>query len=285
MSHEVIQSTVVPIIYLLSTVLFIFGIKRLSKVKTARQGNTLAAVGMLLAIFGALLELGTVDYRWIAGGMILGTIIGAAFAIRVQMTSMPEMVALFNGFGGIASALVATSVYWKLVVQQGAAGTVADVVGTDEAITVMLSILIGGITFTGSIIALMKLQGNLKKGQPILLPARHFITFGLLFASIVFGAMAVMAAGTDSILWVLLLAGGALILGILLTIPIGGADMPVVVSLLNSYSGVAASMAGFVIGNPLLIIGGAMVGAAGLILTQIMCVAMNRSLLNVLVGG
>ena len=121
---------------------------------------------------------------------------------------MPEMVALFNGFGGIASALVATSVYWKLVVQQGAAGTVADVVGTDEAITVMLSILIGGITFTGSIIALMKLQGNLKKGQPILLPARHFITFGLLFASIAFGAMAVMAAGTDSILWVLLLAGG-----------------------------------------------------------------------------
>jgi len=285
MSHEVIKSTVVPIIYLLSTVLFILGIKRLSKVKTSRQGNTLAAVGMLLAIVGALLELGTVDYRWIAGGMILGTIIGAAFAIRVQMTSMPEMVALFNGFGGIASALVATSVYWNLVVQQGAPGTVAEVVGTDEAITVMLSILIGGITFTGSIIALMKLQGNLKKGQPILLPARHFITFGLLFASIAFGVMAVLAAGTDSVLWVLLLAGAALILGILLTIPIGGADMPVVVSLLNSYSGVAAAMAGFVIGNPLLIIGGAMVGAAGLILTQIMCVAMNRSLLNVLVGG
>ncbi len=285
MSHEVIVSTVVPIIYLLSTILFIFGIKRLSKVKTARQGNTLAAVGMLLAIVGALLELGTVDYRWIAGGMIVGTIIGAAFAIRVQMTSMPEMVALFNGFGGIASALVATSVYWELVVQQGASDTVAAVVGTAEAITVMLSILIGGITFTGSIVALMKLQGSLKKGQPILLPGRHFITFGLLLALIAFGVMAVLAAGGDSILWVLLLAGGALILGILLTIPIGGADMPVVVSLLNSYSGVAASMAGFVIGNPLLIIGGAMVGAAGLILTQIMCVAMNRSLLNVLVGG
>jgi NAD(P) transhydrogenase subunit beta len=285
MSHEVIRSTIVPIIYLLSTVLFIFGIKRLSKVKTARQGNTLAAVGMLLAIVGALLELGTVDYRWIAGGMILGAIIGATFAIRVQMTSMPEMVALFNGFGGIASALVATSVYWDLVVEKSGVGSVAEIVGTDEAITVMLSILIGGITFTGSIIALMKLQGNLKKGQPILLPARHFVTFGLLFASIAFGVVAVIATGTDSILWVLLLAGGSLILGILLTIPIGGADMPVVVSLLNSYSGVAASMAGFVIGNPLLIIGGAMVGAAGLILTQIMCVAMNRSLLNVLVGG
>ena len=157
--------------------------------------------------------------------------------------------------------------------------------GTDEAITVMLSVLIGGITFTGSIIALMKLQGSLKNGQPILLPARHFITFGLVGASIVFGVLAVLAGGPDSVMWVLLLAATSLILGILLTIPIGGADMPVVVSLLNSYSGVAAAMAGFVIGNPLLIIAGAMVGAAGLILTQIMCVAMNRSLLNVLVGG
>jgi NAD(P) transhydrogenase subunit beta len=285
MSHEVIRSTVVPIIYLVSAVLFIFGIKRLSKVKTARQGNTLAAVGMLLAIVGALLELGTVDYRWIAGGMILGAIIGAIFAIRVEMTSMPEMVALFNGFGGIASALVAGSIYWAQVVQKAPEGTVASIMGTDESITVMLSILIGGVTFTGSIVALMKLNGSLKNGQPILLPARHFITFGLLFASVVFGVLGVVAAGADSVLWVLLLTGGALILGILLTIPIGGADMPVVVSLLNSYSGLAASMAGFVIGNPLLIIAGAMVGAAGLILTQIMCVAMNRSLLNVLVGG
>ena len=285
MSQEIMRSTVVPIIYLLSTVLFIFGIKRLSKVKTARQGNTLAAVGMLFAIVGALLELGTVDYRWIAGGMIVGAIVGATFAIRVQMTSMPEMVALFNGFGGIASALVATSVYWDVVVQQSATGTVYEAVGGAEAVTVMLSIFIGGITFTGSIIALMKLQGSLKKGQPILLPARHLITFGLLAASLAFGVAAVIALGADSMLWVLLLSAGALILGILLTIPIGGADMPVVVSLLNSYSGVAASMAGFVIGNPLLIIAGAMVGAAGLILTQIMCVAMNRSLLNVLVGG
>ena len=285
MTQEAIRSTVVPIIYLLSTVLFIFGIKRLSKVRTARQGNTLAAVGMLLAIIGALLELGSVDYRWIAGGMALGAIIGAVFAIRVQMTAMPEMVALFNGFGGIASALVATSVYWELVVEGGASGTVYETIGAYESITVMLSILVGGVTFTGSIVALMKLQGSLKNGQPILLPARHFLTFGLLFASAVFGVLAVSAMGPGSILWVSLLTGGALILGILLTIPIGGADMPVVVSLLNSYSGVAASMAGFVIGNPVLIIGGAMVGAAGLILTQIMCVAMNRSLLNVLIGG
>ena len=285
MSQELIRSTVVPVIYLLSTVLFIFGIKQLAKVKTARRGNAIAAVGMLLAIIGALLELGVVDYRWIVGGMVIGTVIGLLFAIRVQMTSMPEMVALFNGFGGIASALVATSVYWDLVVQRGPAGTVYQALGTDEAITVMLSILIGGITFTGSLVALFKLQGKLKKGQPILLPARHYITFGLLFASFAFGGIAVAAGASDSVVWVLALAGASLILGVLLTIPIGGADMPVVVSLLNSYSGLAASMAGFVIGNPLLIIAGAMVGAAGLILTQIMCVAMNRSLLNVLVGG
>jgi NAD(P) transhydrogenase subunit beta len=285
MNQEVIQSTVVPVIYLLSTILFIFGIKRLSKVKTARRGNALAAVGMLLAIIGALLELGVVDYRWIAGGMAVGTVIGLLFAIRVQMTSMPEMVALFNGFGGIASALVATSVYWDKVVQQAPDATVYQALGTDEAITVMLSILIGGITFTGSLIALFKLQGKLKKGQPILLPARHYLTFGLLLASFAFGGLAVAAGASESVMWVLALSTASLILGILLTIPIGGADMPVVVSLLNSYSGVAASMAGFVVGNPVLIIAGAMVGAAGLILTQIMCVAMNRSLLNVLVGG
>ncbi len=285
MGHEVIRSTLVPIIYLLSTVLFIFGIKQLARVKTARRGNTIAAIGMLLAIIGALLELGVVDYRWIAGGLVLGAIIGALFAIRVQMTAMPEMVALFNGFGGIASALVASSFYWSAVVEGSAPGTVYEVLGTDEAVTVMLSILIGGVTFTGSLVALLKLQGRLRKGQPILLPARHWITFGLLFASLGAGGIAVAASAPDSMVWVLGLAGGAFVLGVLLTIPIGGADMPVVVSLLNSYSGLAASMAGFVIGNPLLIIGGAMVGAAGLILTQIMCVAMNRSLLNVLVGG
>ncbi|HSN81077.1 MAG TPA: NAD(P)(+) transhydrogenase (Re/Si-specific) subunit beta [Polyangiales bacterium] len=285
MSHEVIRTTVVPIIYLVSAVFFIFGIKQLARVKTARRGNTLAAVGMLLAIVGSLLELGVVDYRWIGGGILVGTIVGAAFAIRVQMTSMPEMVALFNGFGGLASALVAGSVYWERVVEESAAGRVHEVLGTDSAITVMLSILIGGVTFTGSIIALLKLQGSLKNGQPILLPARHFITLGLVAGSFVVGGFAVAALSPDSVVLVLVLSGAALLLGVLLTIPIGGADMPVVVSLLNSYSGVAASMAGFVIGNPLLIIAGAMVGAAGLILTQIMCVAMNRSLLNVLVGG
>ena len=201
MSHEVIRSTVVPVIYLLSTILFIFGIKQLARVKTARRGNAIAAAGMLLAIIGALLELGVVDYRWIGGGLILGTIIGLAFAIRVQMTSMPEMVALFNGFGGIASALVASSIYWAVVIQGSASGPVYEALGTDEAITVMLSILIGGVTFTGSLVALLKLQGRLRKGQPILLPARHFITFGLLLAALAAGGVAVAADTSDSMVW------------------------------------------------------------------------------------
>ena len=285
MSADVVKSTLVPIIYLLSTVFFIFGIKQLAKVKTARRGNTIAAIGMLLAIIGSLLELGSIDYRWIIGGAAVGGLIGMLFATRVQMTAMPEMVALFNGFGGIASALVAGSIYWLKIVEQNADGTVASALGTAQAVTVMLSIFIGAITFTGSLVALLKLQGKLKKGQPILLPARHLITAALMFGALALGVAGVVSASAASVPWVVGLAAVALLLGVLLTIPIGGADMPVVVSLLNSYSGIAASMAGFVIGNPLLIIAGAMVGAAGLILTQIMCVAMNRSLFNVLVGG
>ena len=135
MDQETIRSTVVPIIYLASTVLFIFGIKQLAKVKTARRGNTIAAIGMLFAIVGALLELGIVDYRWIGGGLVVGAVIGAVFAIRVQMTAMPEMVALFNGFGGIASALVAGSVYWRVAVDSATTAKVYEAVGTDESIS------------------------------------------------------------------------------------------------------------------------------------------------------
>ncbi len=285
MSSEVLKSVVVPVIHLVATMFFIFGIKQLARVRTSRRGNALGSVGMLLALVGALLELGKVDYQWILIGLIVGTLIGGAFAFYVKMTAMPEMVALFNGFGGLASALVATSVYWDKVVQVSPTGTVAAILGGSQAITVMLSILIGGITFTGSLVALFKLQGKLNNGQPIILPARHLITVLLLVGAVAAGTMGVTSGAADSVIPVLVLAGISFLLGILLTIPIGGADMPVVVSLLNSYSGLAASMAGFVIGNPLLIIAGAMVGAAGLILTQIMCVAMNRSLLNVLAGG
>jgi NAD(P) transhydrogenase subunit beta len=286
MSQETLQGTVVPLIYLLSAVCFIFGLKQLSRVATARRGNALASFAMLLAVIGTLLQLGMVDYRWIAGGFALGGLIGAVAAVRVPMTSMPEMVALFNGSGGAASAIVALSVLWKRLIERGAEGTVSEALGSVEAVTIALSVLIGSVTLTGSLVAFLKLQGKLKKGAPILLPGRHALNLLV--------ALAVLGTGT----WLGFFAGGAsvstaaasvsvlaLVLGVLLVIPIGGADMPVVVSLLNSYSGMAAAAAGFVIGNPLLIIAGAMVGAAGLILTQIMCVAMNRSLANVLLGG
>jgi len=281
-------SNVVHFVYLLSAVLFIFGLKKLTKVKTAQTGNKIAAGAMLLAVVGTLMELHlpvdgvvpSLDYRWILGGVVVGGVLGGIAAVRVAMTSMPEMVALFNGFGGGASALVATAVVWNDLVEKP--GTIDAV----SAVIICLSVLIGALTTTGSIVAFLKLQGKLKKGAPILLPGRHVINL-VLVAGVV-GTTAWFTGSTNPEGFtqsVLVLTGIALVLGWLLVIPIGGADMPVVVSLLNSYSGIAACAAGFVIGNNVLIIAGSMVGAAGLILTQIMCVAMNRSLLNVLVGG
>ncbi len=289
MSAELLRN-IAFLIYIASTICFIVGLKRTTKVKTARSGNRLAAVGMLLAVVGSLVELGMVDYRWIAGGLAVGGLIGMVMAKRVEMTEMPQLVALLNGFGGASSALVALSVVWGQVIEVGTADqTVTDLIqgGASSSVTVALSIIIGAITLTGSVIALLKLKGKLKNGAAILLPGRHVINGALILAVLVgTGYMGFSAAGSESITQaVLAVTGISLLLGILLVIPIGGADMPVVVSLLNSYSGIAAAMAGFVIGSPLLIVAGATVGAAGLILTQIMCVAMNRSLLNVLVGG
>ncbi len=276
----------IPLLYLVSAVLFIFGLKRLSRVKTARGGNALSALAMLLAIIGTLLELGTIDYRWIAAGLIAGAVVGGIAALRVPMTSMPEMVALLNGFGGAASMLVAISVYWVDIVERGTEGTLAQLQGADQAVTVAASTWIGGITLSGSLIAWAKLKGTLS-GNPILLPARHVVNIGLIVGSVALSAWYGFFVDEPTLGgWALIgLTVVSLVLGVLLVIPIGGADMPVVVSLLNSYSGVAASAAGFVIGNNLLIIAGAMVGAAGLILTRIMCEAMNRSLVSVVLGG
>ncbi|MBC7172241.1 MAG: NAD(P)(+) transhydrogenase (Re/Si-specific) subunit beta [Polyangiaceae bacterium] len=286
MGSEILRTAVAPVIYIVSTMFFVFGLKRLTKVKTARQGNFLSGVGMLLAVIGSLLELGLVDYRWIAGGLVVGASIGAMFAIRVAMTEMPELVALLNGLGGTASALVGLSVIWSRVIELGSTQTLAASLNAADAVTIALSILIGALTLTGSVIALMKLKGTLKNGQPILLPARHALNGMLVIGIVGLGAaQGFMTTGSDLVTVTLVLTGVAALLGILLVIPIGGADMPVVVSLLNSYSGIAAAMAGFVVGNPLLIVAGATVGAAGIIHTKIMCVAMNRSLLNVLVGG
>lgn len=281
------------LIYLLSAVLFIFGLKRMTRVRSAQAGNQLAAVAMLLAVVGALIEYGIAkpdihSWQWIIAGGAIGGLIGGVAAKRVEMTAMPEMVAVFNGFGGGASAAVAASVLWRQVIENGVEGTVATHVqgGSPAALTLSLSILIGGLTLSGSIVAYLKLAGRIS-GSPILLPARHLVNALLVLGSL--GVSAYLAYGTtaisDHVTMCLVLVAASLALGVLLVIPIGGADMPVVISLLNSYSGVAASATGFVVNNNVLIISGAMVGAAGLILTQIMCVAMNRSLANVVFGG
>ena len=277
---------IVPVLYLLSAVLFIFGLKGLTRVRSARRGNALASLAMLIAIVTTLLDLGLVDYRWIISGLVIGGLIGAIAALKVEMTAMPEMVALFNGFGGGASALVALSIVWTEVIEIGDNGTAASLMGADASITAVLSILIGGVTLSGSLIAFGKLSGKMG-GQPTLIPARHVINVALILACFGLGIyMTFFAAAPDGVaVPAMLLTAISLILGVLLVIPIGGADMPVIISFLNSLSGLAAAMTGFVLSNNVLIISGALVGASGLILTQIMCVAMNRTLGNVLFSG
>jgi NAD(P) transhydrogenase subunit beta len=276
---------VTKLIYLLSAVLFILGLKRMTRVRTARGGNLLAGVAMLLAVVGALIEYEIMGIHWVLIGAAAGGLLGAVIAMKIEMTSVPEMVALFNGSGGAASAVVALSVLWRESVEPASAATLGSTVGSANAATLFLSILIGGVTLSGSVVAYLKLAGKIP-GRPLLLPGRHLLNAVLLVGSLGVGFYtAFMVPGADSATMALGLTAAALLLGITLVIPIGGADMPVVISLLNSYSGVAACATGFVIGNNVLIISGAMVGAAGLILTQIMCVAMNRSLANVIFGG
>ncbi|MEO1083572.1 MAG: NAD(P)(+) transhydrogenase (Re/Si-specific) subunit beta [Acidobacteriota bacterium] len=281
-----VEQTLVPGLYLLSAVLFILGLKGMTKVKTAQRGNLLAAIAMLVAIVATLLELGQVSYTWILVGLAVGGLIGAVAAVKVEMTQMPEMVALFNGSGGGASALVAASLLWGEVIEKDTGKTALEILKTAPAVTMILSMLIGALTLSGSLVAYLKLSGKMG-GNPILLPGRHVINALLLLGSLglgVWAMMSVSAVGTLEMVTVLVLAM-SLALGVMLVIPIGGADMPVVISLLNSYSGIAASATGFVLESNVLIISGALVGASGLILTQIMCVAMNRTLTNVLFGG
>ncbi len=263
-------TTIIPLAYLASAVLFILGIKRLSHPDTAAGGNRLAAVGMLLAVIATLLERG-LDYTWIIAGVAAGGLIGAIMARTVKMTAMPEMVAVFNGFGGAASGLVAVGEYLRV--------SGAETLAIDSGVSIMAGTLIGAVTFSGSMIAFGKLQGFVT-GNAISNPLVKFSAGFLLAVAL---GLAVYLIGFESNLlfyWGLIAA--ALVLGILFVIPIGGADMPVVVALLNSYSGLAAASAGFVLENNALIISGALVGASGLILTGIMCRAMNRSLANVL---
>ena len=259
------------IFYVLASVLFILGIKKLSHPKTARNGNTIAFIGMMIAISVTLFSYGQLDYWQIATGMIIGAIIGATFAIRVKMTQMPQMVAIFNGFGGGASALVAAAEFLK-----------TGELSTFTLSIIILSIFVGTLTFTGSFIAFGKLQGFVS-GQPVVFPGQQVFN-GLMALAIIFIGHHVVQSPSDMNYFYAVAAISA-IMGITLTIPIGGADMPVVISLLNSYSGVAAAATGFVLMNNGLIISGALVGASGLILTNIMCKGMNRSLTNVIFGA
>ena len=281
-----LQSTGVPFLYLLSAVLFILGLKGLTRVRSARRGNAMSALAMLIAVVATLIEMGHFDLQWIVIGLVVGGLIGLIAATRVQMTAMPEMVALFNGSGGGASALVASSVIWQDVIEPGSGQTAVGVLGTASGFTVILSIFIGALTLSGSLVAYLKLSRKIS-GSPILIPGRHVLNALLILGVLGLGAYTVFSvAAPDAVsMYTIVVATLSLVLGVMLVIPIGGADMPVVISLLNSYSGLAAAATGFVLQNNVLIISGALVGASGLILTQIMCVAMNRSLANVLFGG
>ena len=260
-------------LYVLSSVLFIFGIKRLSHPKTARSGNFIASMGMLIAIITTLIAKGNISLELVGLGILIGSIIGAFFAIRVEMTQMPQMVAIFNGFGGIASALIASAEYLN---PDG-------ILSTFSLSTISLSVFVGTLTFTGSFIACGKLQGFIS-GQPIVFTGQQILN-GLIALFLVATAAFIVSFSTDPINHFYILIALSAVLGITLTIPIGGADMPVVISLLNSYSGIAAASTGFVLNNNALIISGALVGASGLILTNIMCKGMNRSLANVIFGA
>ncbi|MBD2664214.1 NAD(P) transhydrogenase subunit beta [Richelia sinica FACHB-800] len=264
--------TGIQLTYLLAASLFIFGLKKLGSPATARNGNVIAAVGMLLAIVATLLDQHVLNYEMILLGLAIGSVIGAVVAYKVQMTEMPQMVGLLNGLGGASSALVAVAEFWRLL-------DASQPIPLDINISMLLDVLIGGVTFTGSFLAFAKLQG-LVSGTPITFPFQQ--PFNLLLLGTYLAGSAYLIISPDSLLIFLAVVAVSLVLGVMFVLPIGGGDMPVVISLLNSLSGVAAAAAGFVVMNNMLIIAGALVGASGIILTEIMCKAMNRSLFSVL---
>ena len=266
---------IVKLSYLLASVLFILGLKLLSSPKTARRGNLYGALGMLLAVVVTLTDQKIIDFTYILAGLLLGSAVGVWLAKKIEMTAMPQMVGVLNGFGGGASALVAYAEYLRM-------GETAGAVSLDVYITIVLGLLIGSVTFVGSMVAAAKLQGTMRSA-PILYPMQKQINAALLLIILVLGALFVLDPSRNFAL--LIIIALAAVLGVTSVIPIGGADMPVVISLMNSYSGLAGAMTGFIISNDVLIISGTLVGTSGLILTDIMCKAMNRSLGNVLFAG
>ena len=267
------MSITLSIIYLISTVTFVIGLKMLGHPETAKKGNLIAAVGMILAIIGTIFlhdfEVPTTNYILIGAALFVGSLIGWLIAIKVEMTKMPELVSLFNGFGGASAMLIGLVEYGN---------SVGDVT---QSSTVIAAIIIGSITFSGSLVAFGKLNGSL---NDIRLPKYNLINNILFLGLIAFGAYIVMMGGNSSLLIYGLLAA-SLIYGLLFVFPIGGADMPVVISLLNSLTGIAAAITGILYGNMVMLVGGILVGSAGLILTFVMCDAMNRSLANVIFGA
>jgi NAD(P) transhydrogenase subunit beta len=266
------MKTVIELAYLLSSILFILGLKNLSSPKTARRGNQLAMTAMLIAIIATLTKNEIVGFTHIIIGLIIGSTIGAIIARKIQMTAMPQMVALFNGLGGGASALIALAEYYRFTGD----------IKLDVIISMVISLFIGTITFTGSLIAFGKLQGLIKP-SPVVFKAQHFFNIMIFILCLIVGTFVVI--NPTNIIGLLAILTMALVLGVLFVMPIGGADMPVVISLLNSCSGMAAAATGFVLSNNILIICGALVGASGFILTRIMCKAMNRSITNIIFGS
>ena len=264
----------VNLAYLAAAVLFILGLRGLSHPRTAVRGNLMGATGMLLAIVVTLLNKEIISFEFILAGVVVGALVGTVLALRVPLTAMPQLIALFNGFGGGASALVAGAALEALVA--------TDLPGAQFTVASGASALIGTVTLWGSLVAFGKLQGLISE-RPLLLPGRHVLNGALGLTCLGLAVWLVVDPSSTLPFW--LLVGTASLIGFLLVIPIGGADMPVVISLLNSYSGLAAAATGFVLDNTMLIIAGSLVGAAGLILTTLMSRAMNRSLPNVLFGG
>jgi NAD(P) transhydrogenase subunit beta len=261
--------------YLLAAILFILGIKGLSSPKTARNGNLIASVGMLIAVVATLLDRQILDFRWILVGIAVGSAIGAFAARTVTMTAMPQMVALFNGSGGGAAALVSALEYRHLAVEMGS-------LPMDSGIGILMGALIGAVSFSGSIVAFGKLQGIFTE-RAVTYPLQKVVNGTLLAAVLVLGWLALTGPGSIPILLAFL--AGSLLLGVLAVIPIGGGDMPVVISLLNSFTGLATAATGFALHNTVLIISGTLVGASGTLLTYLMCRAMNRPITNVLFGA
>ena len=267
------SQTLIDLGYIVASILFILGIKMLGRPERARRGNMVSALGMLIAIVAVLFEC-CLDFTWVITGLVIGSLIGVIAARTVKMTSMPQMVALLNGFGGIASFLVGWENYHSqpdntLFVR----------------VAVMLAVLIGGVAFSGSLVAYGKLAGKIS-GRPIRISGHRLLNVGIIAAILIFGAILIyFPPGPWLYVVFVFFMVLSLALGVFGVIPIGGADMPVVIALLNSYSGLAASAAGFIILNNVLIVAGSLVGASGLILTSIMCKAMNRSLGNVLFSG